>query len=65
MLKKDEFDNAIELLKEEIVAIRTSLSDMKNDAIQALREENISLKNRIKRLETQFQSSDIIRNKMD
>ena len=65
MLKKDEFDNAIELLKEEIAAIRTSLSDMKNDAIQALREENISLKNRIKRLETRFQSSDIIRNKMD
>ena len=65
MLKKDDFDNVIELLKEEIAAIRTSLSDMKNDAIQALREENISLKNRIKRFETQFQSSDIIRNKMD
>ena len=38
---------------------------MKNDAIQALREENISLQNRIKTLETQSESSYMIRNKMD
>ena len=31
---------------------------MKNDVIQALREEIISLKNRIKTLETQFESSE-------
>ena len=43
MVKRDEFDNAIESLKEEIAAIRTSLSDMTSDVIQALREENISL----------------------
>ena len=47
MAKKDEFDNAIESLRVEIAAIRTSLSDMKNDIIQASGEENISLKNRI------------------
>ena len=33
--------------------------------MQALHEENIILKNRIKTLEVQFESSDIIRNKMD
>ena len=33
--------------------------------MQALREENISLKNRIKTLEAQFESFDIIRNIMD
>ena len=31
---------------------------MKNDVIQALREEIISLKNRIKTLETQFEGSE-------
>ena len=65
MVEKDEFDNAIESLRREIAAIRTSLYDMKNGVIQALREENISLKNRIKRFKAQFESSDIIRNKMD
>ena len=60
MVKEDEFDNAIESLRGEIAAIRTSLSDMKNDVIQALREENISLKNK-----AQYESSNIIRNKMD
>ena len=63
MVKKDEFDNAIESLRGEIAAIRTSLSDMKNDVMQALREENVSLKNTIETLEPQFESSDIIRNK--
>ena len=52
MVKKDEFDNAIESLREETEAIRTSISDMKNDVIQTLREENINLKNTIKTLET-------------
>ena len=65
VVKKDEFDSAIELLRGETVTIRTSLSDMKNDLIQALREENISLKNRIKTIDAQFESSDIIRNTMD
>ena len=65
MVKKDEFDNAIQSLRGEIAAIRTGPSDIKNNVIQALREENISLKNRIKTLEAQFESSDIIRNKMD
>ena len=65
MVKKDEFDNAIESLRGEIAAIRTSLPDMKNDIIGALREENISLKNRIKTPEAQFESFDIIWNKMD
>ena len=60
MVEKDEFDNAIESLRREIAPIRTSLYDMKNGVIQALREENISLKNRIKRLKAQFESSDII-----
>ena len=60
MVKEDEFDNAIESLRGKIAAIRTSLSDIKNDVIQALREENISLKN-----EAQYESSNIIRNKMD
>lgn len=41
MVKRDKFDSAIE----------SSLSDIKNDVIQALREENINLKNRIKTLE--------------
>ena len=50
MVKKDEFDNSFESHRGQIAAIRTSLSDMKNDVIQALREENISLKNRIKTL---------------
>ena len=52
MVKKDEFDNAIESLRGETEAIRTSISDMKNDVIQTLREENINLKNTIKTLET-------------
>ena len=51
MVKKDEFDNAIESLRGEIAAIRTSLSDMKNDVMEALREENVSLKNTIETLE--------------
>ena len=49
MIKKDEFDSIIESLRGEI----------------ALREEDISLKNRIKTLEAQFESSDKIRNKID
>ena len=65
MVKKDEFDSAIESLRGEIAAIRMSLSDMKNDVIQALLEENISLKNRIKTLEAQFENFDIIWNKID
>ena len=47
------------------MAIRENLSDIKNDIIQALGEENISLKNRIKTVEAQFESSNIIWNKMD
>ena len=50
MFKKSELDSAIESLREEIVAIRTSLSDLNNDIIEALHEENISLKNRVKTL---------------
>ena len=65
MVNKDEFDNTFESHRGEIATIRTSLSDMKNDVIQALREENISLKNRIKTLESQFESSVLIRNKMN
>ena len=44
---------------------RTSLSDKKNDVIQALREENMTLKKRIKTLEAEFESSHIIWKKMD
>ena len=40
--------SAIELLTGEITGIRASLSDMKNDIMQALREGNIRLKSRIK-----------------
>ena len=50
MFKKSELDSAIESLREEIAAIRTSLSDLNNDIIEALHEENISLKNRVKTL---------------
>ena len=50
MVKKDEFDNAIESLRGEIAAIRTSLPDMKNDIIGALHEENISFKTELKHL---------------
>ena len=49
MIKKYEFDSIIESLRGEI----------------ASREEYISLKNRIKTLEAQFESSDKIRNKID
>ena len=63
MVKKDEFDSATESLRGEIAAIRTSLSYMKNDVIQALREENISLKKRLKTLEARFERSDIVWNK--
>ena len=45
MVKNDEFDSAIKYHRGEIAVIRVGLSDMKNDVIQALREENISLKN--------------------
>ena len=62
MVKKDEFDSATESLRGEIAAIRTSLSYMKNDVIQALREENISLKKRFKTLEARFERSDIVWN---
>ena len=65
MFKKSELDSAIESLREEIAAIRTSLSDLKNDVIEALHEENISLKNRVKTLDAQSESSDITRNKMN
>ena len=44
-IKNDEFDSAIKYHRGEIAVIRVRLSDMKNDVIQALREENISLKN--------------------
>ena len=40
--------SAIELLTGEITGIRASLSDMKNDIMQALHEGNIRLKSRIK-----------------
>ena len=63
MIEKNEFDNAIESLRGEIAAIRKRLSNIKNNLIQALREENISLKNRIKTL--RFESSDIIQNTMN
>ena len=65
MFKKSELDSAIESLREEIAAIRTSLSDLKNDVIEPLHEENISLKNRVKTLDAQSESSDITRNKMN
>ena len=39
MVKKDEFDSAIESLREEIAAITTRLSDMNNNIMQALREK--------------------------
>ena len=63
MIEKNEFDNAIESLRGEIAAIRERLPNIKNDLIQALREENISLKNRIKTL--RFESSDTIQNTMN
>ena len=50
MFKKSEVDSAIESLREEIAAIRASLSNLNNDVIEALHEENISLKNRVKTL---------------
>lgn len=50
MFKKSELDSAIESLREEIAAIRASLSNLNNDVIEALHEENISLKNRVKTL---------------
>ena len=65
MVQKDEFDDAAESLRREIAVIRTRLSDMKIVVIQCLREENIRLKKRIETLEAQFESFDIIRNKMD
>ena len=40
-------------------------SNIKNGVIQSLREENVSLKNRIKTLEAKLESSDLIRIKMD
>ena len=61
MVKKDEFDSAIESLR----GVRISLSDMKSEVMQVLREKNISLKSRIKTPEAQFESSDINLNKMD
>lgn len=51
MLKKDKFDKAIESLQEKNAAIRMKLSDMKNDLIQSLLEENIRLTKRIETLE--------------
>ena len=63
MVQKDKFDDAVESLRREIAVIRARLSDMKIDVIRALREENIHLKNRIKTLEAQFESFDIIGNK--
>ena len=50
MFKKSELDSAIESLREEIAAIRASLSNLNNDVIEALHEENVSLKNRVKTL---------------
>ena len=44
MVKKDGFDSATGSLWGKIATIRTTLSDMKNDLIQVLREENVSLK---------------------
>lgn len=38
---------------------------MKNDVIQALHEENMTLKNRITALNAQFESSHVYRKKMD
>ena len=50
MFKKSELDSAVESLREEIAAIRAILSNLNNDVIEALHEENISLKNRVKTL---------------
>ena len=44
MVKKDQFNDAIESLRGKSASIRSSLSNMKNNVIQALREENMSLK---------------------
>ena len=65
MVKIDEFDSTIESMREEITAITTRFSATKNDAILALREENITLKNRINILQTQFESSDMFWNRLD
>lgn len=65
MVKKDKFDSTIESLREEITAIATRFSDMKNDEVLTLREKNITPKNRINSLEPLFESSDIVWNKLD
>ena len=50
MIKRNELESAIESLRGEIEAIRTSPSDRNNIVMQALREENISLKTELKYL---------------
>ena len=41
MVKNDEFDNAIESLRVEIAAIRTSISDKKNTKMENLINDNL------------------------
>lgn len=58
MVKNNKFDSATESPRRKFWQSGTSLSDIKNNIIQALHEENISLKNGIETLKADLETSD-------
>jgi len=65
MVKKEEFEQAIASLKDEISELKSAIYDMKTDVVGALMKENADLKNQVKKLTKQCEDNKISLNKID
>ena len=65
MVKKEEFEQAIDGLKKEIACLKSVMVEMKNDVINVLKKENADLKNQVNELMTKVEQQDVLMNKID
>ena len=65
MVKKEEFEQAINSLKDEISQLKSLINERKDDVVSALMKENASLKNQVKELKQQSEDHSISLNKID
>ena len=65
MVKKEEFEQAISSLKNEISDLKSIINEMKNDVIGALMAENASLKKQVKELNKKCDDHEMSLNKID
>ena len=65
MVKKEEFEQAIDGLKKEIACLKSVMIEMKNDVIDVLKTENADLKNQVNELMTKVEQQDVLMNKID